>query len=386
MEKCILVHYGEIALKGKNRRYFEELLVRNIKKIPEFSNVLSEFLPGRIVLQGNNDEIFKCASFLSLIPGIKYFAIAEKTSNDLESIKQRVLKILKNYETEFLTFKISTTRSYKKYPLNSIQVNSAIGEDVVKRLRKKVDLEKPDITIFIEICEKNAYIYPSTWKQRGVGGLPVDEKNKVLMLFSGGIDSSTAPFLFMKRGCKVVFIHFYNQRFFGREEKKKIKSIVEKLARYQGETEIYFIDFTAIQDKIIAFSNAKHRMLLYRRAMLRIANEICKKENIKIIGTGDSISQVASQTPENIYAVYSISNFPIITPLSGMDKEEIMHLSRKIGVYELAIKPYKDLCSYMLDKHPATKVSKEKLDEEEKNILPLETYRIRKEVIKPRYV
>jgi len=383
MEKCILIHYGEIALKGKNRRYFEHLLVRNIKRIPAFSNTSAEFLPGRIVLKAKSEDTFEKIRLLSYVPGIKYYAVAKLANTDVDNLKKTCVEILKN--ENFSTFKVSTTRSYKNYPLNSIQVNEIVGEAIVKSIGKKVDLEKPDITIFIEICENQAYIYLSTWRDKGIGGLPVDEKNKVLMLFSGGIDSSTAPFLLMKRGCKVVFLHFYNERFFGREEMRKIKGIVEVLARYQGETDLYLVNFTRVQDKITAFSNPKHRMLLYRRAMLRIANEICEKENIKVISTGDSISQVASQTIDNIFAVYSISNFPIIPPLAGMDKEEVMDLARKIDTYELAIKPYKDLCSYMLDKHPTTKISKIKLDEEEKAILPINNYSTRKVTIKPRY-
>ena len=383
MEKCILIHYGEIALKGKNRGYFERLLVENIKRIPAFSGISAEFLPGRIVLKSESETAFENIHLLSHVPGIKYYAVAKTTDTEIESLKKAALEILKG--EDFSSFRVSTTRSYKNYPLNSIQVNETIGEEILKVFGKKVDLKNPEITIFVEICENQAYIYPSTWKHKGIGGLPVDEKNKVLMLFSGGIDSSTAPFLLMKRGCKVVFLHFYNERFFGREEMRKIKGIVEVLAKYQGETFLYLVNFTRIQDKITAFSNSKYRMLLYRRAMLRIANEICERENIKIISTGDSIAQVASQTIDNIFAVYSISKFPIIPPLAGMDKEEVMDLARKIGTYDLATKPYKDLCSYMLDKHPATKISKEKLDEEEKEILPIENYSIRKVEIKPKY-
>ena len=358
----VVIHYGEIGVKGKNREFFERKLMDNVKKAlgKNAKKVYRRY--GRIVAEV--DDFEKAKALLEKVPGIEYFSPAERVENDMEKLKKITVKILQ--DKKFETFKIETSRSYKQFPFTSIEVNKSLGETVVNSLGKKVSLKNPEITVFIEICEKESFIY--TQKFRGIGGLPVSTSGKVLCLLSGGIDSAVASFLMMKRGCKVVFVHFFNRTINTEAALSKIRKIVRKLTEFQLSSKLYLVPFEEIQGEIIKSVPSKYRMIVYRRFMTRIANILTKKEKAKALVTGDNLAQVASQTLENLNRIYELSSLPMIAPLIGFDKKEIIDMAKKIGTYQLSILPYQDCCSFMIASHPATKCAKEEIETFEKNM------------------
>ncbi len=350
--KVFVVHYSEIGLKGANRVFFERKLVENINYKIKSLGGSAKRRSGRILVELKEDSnINAIKEALRTTPGIRYFALAEIAPLDLDKIAETCLLVLK--DKEFGSFKVSTSRSNKNFPHNSVEVNRIVGEKIVKSTGKSVNLAQPDVVVHIEICEKEAYVY--TERVDGTGGLPVSVSGKVISLLSGGIDSPVAAFLLMKRGCKVVFVHFFNQTIHSREVRRKIEEIVRVLAKYQGRSKLYMVDFGDAQREIIKLVPAKCRMIIYRRFMMRIACEIARKEGAKALVTGDNVAQVASQTLDNLAVIYEASRLPVLTPLAGFDKEETINLARKIGTYEISIRPYPDCCSLMIAKHPETR-------------------------------
>jgi len=348
--KGVVIHYGEIGLKGKNREFFERKLITTINTtLKDVTENKARRKYGRIILFLEGEEE-KIKERLKHICGIKYFSFAQIVPLDMERIKEIALDMVKKREG---SFKIETSRSNKAFFLNSMEVNQMVGEYVVQKTGKKVNLKDPNVTIFIEICEKEAYIYLE--KIQGVGGLPIIPSEKVVCLLSGGIDSAVASFLMMKRGCKVIFLHFFNKTIHSSFVRKKIEKVVEKLASYQLKSKLYMIPFESIQKEIIKKVPGKQRMIVYRRYMMRIADKIARMEKAKAIVTGDSVAQVASQTLDNLRVIYDVSSFPVLSPLIGFDKEDTIKIAKDIGTYEISIIPYEDCCSFMIAKHPETK-------------------------------
>lgn len=343
MERVIVVHYGEIATKGENRAFFERKLIEAIRKV---SNGEVKRRYGRIEVEFSSRTMERLAK----IPGIRYYGVGYKTSLDMDEIKEAALKVLPESSK---SFRIDASRSNKSFPLNSIEINREVGEFVVKRTGKKVDLKNPDAVVWIEICDKEAYVYST--RVEGVGGLPVGVAGRVVALISGGIDSPVAAFMAMKRGCEIIAVHFFNQTMHSPKVREKIRMLAQKLSEFQGEVRLYMVPFQDVQMEIIKNVPPKLRMLVYRRSMMRMANIIAEREKCRGIVTGDSLSQVASQTLENLNVIYSASKIVVLPPLIGMDKEEIIQLARKIGTYEISIQPYDDCCSFMIAKHPETR-------------------------------
>ncbi len=353
IKRVIVVHYGEIGIKGKNRDLFEKRLIENIKCVTE-KRVYRRY--GKIIVDSDDKRLKKV---LSKIPGIEYFSFGYSCNTDLEEIKNCVERIVK--EKSFKTFKISAKRSFKKFPYTSLELNKILGEFVVENFGKKVDLKDPDVTIYVEISEKESFVYME--KTKGVGGLPVGE-GKVVSLLSGGIDSPVASFLMMKRGLEVIFVHFYRSD----KNPEKIKRIVEILGDYQPKSVLYLVPTELVQKKIVKLIPAKYRMLVYKRFMIKLANVIAEKEKAKALVLGDSIGQVASQTLDNINCVYASSSLPVFSPLIGFNKSEIVDLAKKIGTYEISIQPYEDCCSLLSSPHPETRCKKENIEKLEEKL------------------
>lgn len=365
MYDVIVIHYSEIGLKGKNRDFFEQALMKNLRKLlgENVKKVYRRY--GRIVSElSEKFDAEKVKNTLSLTPGVSNFAFAKKVVLDTEKIKKASIELLK--QKKFETFKIEASRSNKKFSLTSRQINEIVGETVVEGLGKGVDLKNPDLTVYIEICEKEAFTY--TEKYHGIGGLPVGTSGKVIASLSGGIDSPIASFLMMKRGCNIVFVHIFNKTMAGRSVLKKIYKIVDRLSKIQLGAKLYIVPFEKIQKEIIAKVPAKYRMIVYRRFMMKILNEIAKKEGAKAIVTGDNLGQVASQTLENLTCIYEAADLPVLAPLIGMNKGETIAIAKKIGTYEYSIIPYPDCCSFIIAKHPETKARLKDVLEMEKKI------------------
>jgi len=381
MYDFIIVHYNEIAIKGNNRYLFEDKLVSNITNqlvIPK-GGIIKRF--GLILIDlslvPEKDEQ-KIKEILLRIPGIAYFCFSRKAKNDYIDIKEKTIELLK--ETDFKTFKVIARRSNKKFFMNSREVNEKLGEYVLETLNKKVDVHAPDTIIYVEIGDRETIIY--TNKIVGVGGLPVGSTSKVICSLSGGLDSPVAGYIMMKRGCDVVFVHIYNNSLVKEEIKNKIKLLVNQLTKFQGKSKLYIVPFSDIQKEIIANIPSTHRMIIYRRYMFKIMNQIARIERAKGIVTGDSLGQVASQTLDNIACIYKASNIPVLPPLIGMNKDEIIEISKKIGTYEASIIPYPDCCSFMNSDHPVTKGWYDDILKFEQDISPKEENLIKEAIEK----
>lgn len=364
----IVCHYHEIALKGKNRKFFENKLVENIKKsLPRGSFEFVKRISGRIIIKLNDIGLKnkkKIENSLKNVFGIVNFSFTDVCEPKIKMIKKKALEMLKL--KRFKTFRISAQRSDKKFPLTSQQVNEKIGAFIVKNLKKDVKLDKPGINCFIEITEKQAFLY--TKKINGPGGLPVGTGGRAAVLLSGGIDSPVAAYLIIKRGVTVSFVHFHAHPYTDKASIEKVKSIIKILNKFQFNSRLYLVAFADIQKKILLKTFSKLRVILYRRFMLRIAEEIAKKEKALALVTGDSIGQVASQTLSNIYVIGKSTSLPVLRPLIGFDKEEIINLAKKIKTFNISILPHQDCCARFLPRHPETKADLREVKLEEKKL------------------
>ena len=367
----ILCHYAEVGLKIGNRRFFENWLKQNIKA--SLLRVISkeEFdirkIHGRILVELKKDiskDKNNISRALSDTFGVAYFAFAKTVSQDIRLIREESLSILN--ENQFETFKIKARRPDHRFLLTAQQVNEDVGAFVLSKINKTVKLNDPDITCFIDIVQGVAYLY--TEKIIGPGGLPTGANGKVVGLLSAGIDSPVATIMAMKRGASVILVHFHSVPMTTEDSIEKVKQLTEVLRRYQSRIHLYLVALTTIQKEILVKTKEKFRILLYRRFMIRVAEMIAKTDKAKALITGESLGQVASQTLGNIAAIESVSTIPILRPLIGFDKQEIMDLAKHYGTYDISILPDQDCCSLFVPKNPATNAKKQYLDQEENDL------------------
>ncbi len=362
-----VVHYAEIGLKGRNRSFFERVLAENIsKRFQGLDSVKVERLPGRFLVRAGiplSESTWE--DRLRTVFGIAYFAPAIPVSKDLEAIKEAILK---NFPHQIPgSFRIRASRADKRFPLTSLELERQLGETVRSQTHRPVDLENPAITVYVEIAHTSALVYFT--RKEGPGGLPVGVSGKVGLLLSGGIDSPVAGFLALKRGCRVIPIHFHSQPFGNwlASEEKAI-DIVKALIAWGIEPYIYIVPIGDLQREIVLSAPSALRLILYRRLMLRIAEKIVEKEGGLALVTGDSLGQVASQTLENIVAISQAARMPILRPLIGFDKIEITRLAISIGTYEISIRPGEDCCQFLMPIRVATRPTLEEVLEAEKEL------------------
>lgn len=352
---AIVVHYDEIGLKGDNQNFFLKKLADNIRRAVGAKFEIKKRASKFVVYCHDYFNDAWLAKIL-LTPGVANASPAKIVNSDLTAMQKAALEIYQFYKPA--TFKIETIRAHKIFPLNSPAVSKAIGAYLLKSVsRAQVQMHCPELIIKIEIEKGQTAVLGK--KQPGVGGLPVGASGKIICLLSGGIDSPVAAFELMKRGARIVFVHFHNNTINKAGVENKIKCLVSKLAEIQGESILYFVPFAELQKKVIANVNADARMIVYRRLMFKIAEKIAKKENALAIATGDSLSQVASQTLENLSVIYEAARILKLAPLIGMNKLEITKIAKQIGTYDISIMPYADCCSLMIAKHPETKATLE---------------------------
>ena len=364
--RYIIVHYQEIALKGKNRHIFVNKLISNIRYATQGLGVRQvREHGGRIVIDLSPDApegLLK--DRISRVFGIANFSFGYKTSNNVDILKEAVLSHIK--DNTFQSFRITTKRGYKEYPLTSMDIDRIVGAHIREATGAKVDLTHPELNIFIEILLKDAFFY--TGKIPGQGGLPVGTSGKVVCLLSGGIDSPVAAFRMMKRGCSVLFVHFHSYPYQSKVSQEKVEDIMEILEQYQRKSRLYLMPFGDIQKEIVLNAPAKYRVVLYRRMMLRITEAIAKKDKASALITGDSLGQVSSQTLENITTIENAATLPVLRPLIGMDKSEIMDQARRIGTYDISIIPDQDCCQLFIPKNPAIRTTIEEIEKVEQTL------------------
>ncbi len=366
----ILLHFGELALKGKNRGQFEKKLATNIKRLLHPVSIRRDY--GRMLLEFEQvDEAL--LAYLALIPGVRNFSLVHQAELKLESIQEVAAGAVREAfgdadgSVAGRPFRVSARRGDKSFAMTSPELNFEVGGYLKTKLGLTVNLDAPEITVHVEVTREGAYIY--TDRREGIGGLPVGSSGKGVVLFSGGIDSPVAAYTMMKRGMEVVLVHLYNSSI--NRDFTKIRNLARQLSLYQGYTRLYLIDLEEFQRHAIAHVPADYRMIIYKRQMIRTAGLIAVEEGAKALVSGDSLGQVASQTLDNINAIYDASPLPLLPPLIGMDKEEIIRLGRRIGTYDISIEEYCDICSFLIAKHPQTRGKRSQVAKLEA-LLPLE--------------
>jgi thiamine biosynthesis protein ThiI len=349
----VLIRYHEIALKKGNRAYFTEMLKRNIiASVKDLGAKEIRSLHARLLLTFRNEiapEII--IERISSVFGIANFSLVQRTERDIEALRRQILSGLNG--THFASFRIDTQRGDKAFALNSVEINRQLGAAVQERSGARVDLTNPEFTVFVEVLPKDAFFGFN--KLPGPGGLPVGASGRLVSLISGGFDSPVAAYRMMQRGCRVIFVHFHSAPYQDKTSQDKVRELVKLLTRHQFQSRLYMIPFGEIQRQIVAAVARPLRVVLYRRMMLRIAEKIGRREKAKALVTGESLGQVASQTLDNMTVIQQAAIMPILRPLVGMDKQEIVDQARRIGTFDISSVPDQDCCQLFVPKHPATR-------------------------------
>jgi tRNA uracil 4-sulfurtransferase len=360
---CVVVHYHEIALKGKNRPMFVRRLGENLRAATQGLGVKEiRRLTGRLVLMLSPTAVVEeIRRQVAQVPGIANFALAYRTPLKLSTLQEAILRGLAG--RTFQTFRIQTKRGFKAFPLTSPEINRDVGHYIQQATGAAVDLERPELTVSIEILPHEAFFFFE--RETGPGGLPVGVSGKVACLLSGGIDSPVAAYRMLKRGCTVVFLHFHSYPMLSHVSQEKARDLAALLTRYQFASKLILIPFAPIQQQIVAEVAAPYRVVLYRRCMVRIAEALARYVDAKALVSGESVGQVASQTLENLAAIDEVASLPILRPLIGMDKQEIVTQAIALGTYDISITPDQDCCSLFVPPHPTVRADHEVLVQSE---------------------
>lgn len=358
MFKTLLIKYGEIAIKGKNRHLFEDALVRQI--VHALKNVEGEFnvykTQGRIYVDCLTAYDFEeTVDALKCVFGIVGICPVMKVEErGLDALGDDVIEFLENvYDIDSQTFKVVTRRARKSYPIESMEVNCELGGRILEAFPgMRVDVHEPEITLHVEIREK-IYIYSKIIP--GPGGMPVGTNGKAMLLLSGGIDSPVAGYMICKRGVKLDATYFHAPPYTSERAKQKVVDLAKQVAKYSGPIDLHIVNFTDIQLYIYDKCPHDELTIIMRRYMMKIAEHFAKEEGDHALITGESIGQVASQTMQSLAATNEVCTMPVFRPLIGFDKQEIVDVAEKIDTYETSILPYEDCCTIFVAKHPVTK-------------------------------
>ena len=347
MDRLIMIKYGELTTKKANRKMFINMLENNINKILKDENYKITKDRVRMYIECDSSSLDNIVKKLKKVFGIHGIVIADKVNTNIDSIKEKVLeKINDNYRT----FKVNTKRADKSFEIHSMDFNNIIGGHVLKNTNLKVDVHNPDVLINIEIRREGTFIYTNEIK--GLGGYPVGIQGKGLLMLSGGIDSPVAGYLSLKRGVDLECLYFESPPHTSVEAKNKVLKLASIINEYSGNIKVNIVPFTKIQEEIYKNCPDSYIITIMRRMMYRIAEEVAKRKNLKVIINGESIGQVASQTLTSMIVINNVTNMPVIRPVACMDKLEIIDIATNIGTYETSILPYEDCCTIFLPKHP----------------------------------
>lgn len=363
-EKIYIVRCGEVALKGMNKPYFERVLVERIKK--NLKNIKDNRVSRkeglifvRVPLESDTNEVI---AEISKVFGVSSVSPALEVESDLDSIGSKAVEFMNcMIENEGVkTFKVEAKRADKNFPIKSPEIAAKIGAYVLKGCGTlKVDVHEPDCHLFVDLRVDKTYIY--TKKIKGLGGLPLGTNGKGMVLLSGGIDSPVAAWMMAKRGMVIDAVHFHSYPYTSPRAQQKVEELAEIISSYCGKINMTVINLLPIQEEIVSNCPEDETTILVRRFMMRIAEKIALKQNDLMLITGENLGQVASQTAEALVVTDQSVELPVMRPLIGMDKVEIMDMARRIGTYEKSIEPYEDCCTVFLPKHPVTKPKLERI-------------------------
>ncbi len=353
----VVVRYGELSTKGKNRKEFTRQLTNNIRKrLKDFPSLTYNTLHDGLFIKLNGENYDEIKKALKNIFGYSYFSGAIRVSKDMDELKKVTLELAKNHNAK--TFKIATKRHDKSFALRSDEINRAVAGNILHNTSLLVDVHEPDLMIYISVDRD--FIYVMDEKVRGGGGYPTGINGMAMVMMSGGIDSPVAAYMTMKRGLRIECIHFASEPYTSKQALDKVLTLAEKLSYFQEEVNVHIIPFTDLQLAIYKHIDEPYCITIMRRMMYRIADQICKNRKIKVISNGESIGQVASQTPESISVIGKVADTLILRPLCMMDKLEIIDIAKKIDTYETSILPYEDCCTIFDPKNPVTKPKEDK--------------------------
>ncbi|HNX15901.1 MAG TPA: tRNA uracil 4-sulfurtransferase ThiI [Bacilli bacterium] len=347
----IMVRFGELSTKGKNKKDFINTLASNIRlALRDFPALGIQTRYDHIYVALNGIDCQSIIQRLQEISGIHSLSLVYKCSREMTEMSQAALALIE--EEQGSTFKIKCKRSDKKYPLVSEQITREIAGYILRNTSLKVDVHQPDIWLSIEVREEATYIFCHTFL--GAGGYPLGVGGKTMHMLSGGIDSPVAAYLMMKRGVMIECIHFASPPYTQAGVIYKLEDLLHTLNKYQPKIRLHIIPFTKIQEAIYDHADESYCITLMRRMMFRLADRLARKRNCPVISSGESIGQVASQTLQSMHVINAVTNLPILRPCATMDKTEIITLSRRIGTYEISIRPYEDCCTIFTPKAPKT--------------------------------
>ncbi len=349
----VIVKTHELALKGKNRPWFMRRLTDNLRRVTEGVGV-SRVWQGQLMIGLTLDDENRWPEVRERVRdcfGVAKFFLAYEYPQELELIREALRQRLPGLD--FRTFRLVTNRADKRFPLTSPEVNVELGRFVEELTGARVDLSHPGLTIYLDIQTRGILLYFN--ETPAYGGLPVGVSGRVAVMLSGGIDSPVAAWHMMKRGCPALFVHFHSYPLVDRSSMEKASDLAQLLGRHQGPADLFLAPLSEIQKRVIVETPPSYRVLLYRRFMLRITEALARRAGAKAIVTGESCGQVSSQTLDNIAVVDQAAGLPVLRPLIGMNKEEIVGMARNIGTFPISIQPDQDCCSLFVPKHPETR-------------------------------
>lgn len=363
IKEILLCKYGEIVLKGANRKYFEDMLCREMKKRARaYGNFDIYRAQSTIYIEPEDDMadvdgMFLAASKVFGIVAISRAAVCEKTMEDIS-------RVTAEYIPSFLegkrTFKVESKRSDKSFALDSMEISREIGGVVLDNCPHiRVDVHEPDVIVKVEIREFGAYVSAGQFK--GAGGMPIGTNGRALLLLSGGIDSPVAGYMIAKRGVRIDALHFESFPYTSERAREKVLDLAKIVSEYAGDIYVHIVSLTHIQEELVKACDEDYFTLLLRRYMMTIAERVARNKGCSALVTGESLGQVASQTMQALGVTDACVSMPVFRPCIGMDKEEIVQISRKIGAFETSIQPYEDCCTVFTPKHPRTKPELEKV-------------------------
>lgn len=363
--KVIILRYGELFLKGNNRKFFEDTLVKNIKKALASYQFEFKRITGRYEISDFDESQLKgIIDKLTKVFGLHSLSVAEKIETD----EMAICEAVKTLDLENKTFRVTTKRASKIFPIHSMDFNRQLGGVILDTFSgTKVDLHNPEVEVKVDIRE-NGYTYISTNDIMCAEGMPYGTAGKGMLLLSGGIDSPVAGYFLAKRGLTIEAIHFHSYPYTSELAREKVLSLAKKMCDYTGNMCIHIVSVTHIQEEIHKHCDPDYMITLLRRMMMRISENIATKNEAGALITGESLGQVASQTLQSINTTNAVVNIPIFRPLIGFDKIDIMDVARKIGTYDISILPYEDCCTVFLPKNPVTKPRLERVLKEESKI------------------
>ena len=365
MEKVVIVRYAEIHLKGKNRGYFERVFCVNLEKALKGMKHELRRTSGRYLIAAfEESDAEEILSRVSRVFGVHSYSLGYRVPNDLDHIFEAARTVCPTDGT----FKVETHRADKRYPMTSLELSAAIGARLLESSPAlRVDVHAPQHTVYLDIREEGTALVFGSFEE-GAGGMPVGTSSKGLLLISGGIDSPVAGYMMAKRGMEVEYLHFHSYPYTNEQARDKVVELARILSRYTGGSAISTVKVTHIQEEIHKKCAAELNVTLLRRFMFRIAERVAKRKGAKCLITGESLGQVASQTIEGITSSNAVVTLPVLRPLIGFDKEEIILRAKKIGTFETSVLPYEDCCTVFLPEFPAIKPKLSFIEEEEQKL------------------